>query len=107
VEISDYKKSLTEADDRYRQQRYLFEAVRAERNLYSKSLTEAQEEIQDLKRKLKLTTHQVEQLKEDIATKETRLIKEEFRKLFRSDALRSPGSAMYGLISRFLVELGI
>lgn len=79
MEISDYKKRLEEIEMRYRQQQSLLEVVRAERNLYSKNLIEAQEEVQDLKRKLQITTQQVEQLKEDIATKEANLIKQEFR----------------------------
>jgi hypothetical protein len=37
----------------------LYEAVRADRNLYSKTLIEAQDEINELKRKAKITTHQV------------------------------------------------
>ncbi|XP_076230789.1 cilia- and flagella-associated protein 58 [Calliopsis andreniformis] len=78
VEISSYKKRLTEAETKYRQQQNLFEAVRAERNTCSKSLTEALDEIQELRNKLKIVSHQTEQLKEDIATKEASLIKEEF-----------------------------
>lgn len=80
AEIFDYKKRLAEAETRYRQQQTSFEAVRAERNLCSKSLVEVQEELRDLKSKLKLTSQQVEQLKEDVAAKEAKLVKEEFRK---------------------------
>lgn len=82
TEIADYKKSLAEAEIKYRQQQSLFEAIRAERNLYSKNLVEAQEEGKDLRRKLKITSHQVEQLREDIATKESNLVKQEFGKIF-------------------------
>ncbi|XP_029037703.2 cilia- and flagella-associated protein 58-like [Osmia bicornis bicornis] len=78
LEISNYKKKLIEAETKYRQQQNLFEAVRAERNAYSKSLVESQDETQDLKNKLSVLSHQIEQLKEDIVTKETNLIKEEF-----------------------------
>ncbi|KOC62419.1 Coiled-coil domain-containing protein 147 [Habropoda laboriosa] len=78
VEISNYKKRLAEAEAKYRQQQNLFEAVRAERNTCGKSLTEAHDEIQELKNKLKVLSHQIEQLKEDIVTKEGQLIKEEF-----------------------------
>lgn len=81
VEFSNYKKLLAEAEAKYRQQQNLFEAVRADRNQCSKSLTEAQDEIQELRNKLKVLTHQIEQLKEDIVTKEGQLVKEEFRKL--------------------------
>ncbi|KAL6434920.1 hypothetical protein ACFW04_005231 [Cataglyphis niger] len=78
AEVLDYKKRLAEVETRYRQQQSLFEAIRAERNLYSKNLVEAQEETRDLKSKLKITSQQIEQLREDIATKEASLIKEEF-----------------------------
>ncbi|XP_014470458.1 PREDICTED: cilia- and flagella-associated protein 58-like [Dinoponera quadriceps] len=78
TEISDCKKSLAEAGIKYRQQQSLFEVIRAERNLYRKNLTETQEEVKDLRRKLKITSQQVEQLKEDIATKESNLVKQEF-----------------------------
>ncbi|XP_043264498.1 cilia- and flagella-associated protein 58-like [Colletes gigas] len=78
VEIFSYKKRLAESEARYRQQQNLFEAVRAERNSCSKALTEAQDEIQELKNKLKVVNHQIEQLKEDIVSKEAGLIKEEF-----------------------------
>lgn len=44
----------------------------------SKSLVEAQDEINELKHKLKVKSYQVEQLKEDISTKEGLLVKEEF-----------------------------
>ena len=36
----------------------LYEAVRADRNLYSKTLIEAQDEISELKRKFKIQGHQ-------------------------------------------------
>lgn len=102
AEIFDYKKHLAEAETRHRQQQSLFEAVRAERNLYSKSLVEAQEEVQDLKSKLKITSQQIEQLKEDIATKETSLVKEEFRKrYFRFNVWLDPLSLSAGPISIF------
>ncbi|XP_015188466.1 PREDICTED: cilia- and flagella-associated protein 58-like [Polistes dominula] len=78
VEIMDYKKRLDESEAKYRQQQNLFEVVRSERNACSKSLLEAQEDVQELKSKLQIMTQQIEQLKEDIATKEADLIKKEF-----------------------------
>jgi len=87
VEILDYKKRLTDAETKYRQHQSLFEAVRAERNLCNRSLVEAQEELRDLKSKLKITNQQIEQLKEDIVMKETNLVKKEFRKPFQFNIL--------------------
>ena len=79
VEVFDCKKRLAESEAKFRQQQNLFEAVRAERNTCSKNLIEAHDEIQELKNKLKIIGHQIEQLKEDVTSKETSLIKEEFR----------------------------
>ena len=49
----------------------MYENVRADRNLYSKNLIEAQDEVTELKRKLKIMSHQIEQLKEEIASKDS------------------------------------
>jgi chromosome segregation ATPase len=54
----------------------LYETVRSDRNLYSKNLVEAQEEINDMKRKLKIMTHQIEQLKDEIQSKDSALVRE-------------------------------
>lgn len=50
--------------------------MRTDRNIYSKNLVEAQDEITDLQRKFKTLNHQVEQLKEEIDTKDGILVKE-------------------------------
>ncbi|EFN88290.1 Coiled-coil domain-containing protein 147 [Harpegnathos saltator] len=92
TEISDYKKSLAEAEIKYRQQQSLLEVIRAERNLYSKNLVEVQEEVKDLRRNLKITSQQVEQLKEDIATKESNLVKQEFPSLLEPRAVHYQGT---------------
>ena len=47
-----------------KQQQNLYEAVRSDRNLYSKNLIESQDEIAEMKRKFKIMNHQIEQLKE-------------------------------------------
>lgn len=56
----------------------LYEAVRADRNLYSKGLIEAQDEISELRRKAKVAGHVAEQLKEEIGAKDLALVKEHF-----------------------------
>jgi chromosome segregation ATPase len=56
----------------------MYESVRTDRNLYSKNLIESQDEITEMKRKLKIMSHQIEQLKEEISSKENALIKEHF-----------------------------
>ena len=42
MSIFDYKKKIAEAETKLKQQQNLYEAVRSDRNLYSKNLIEAQ-----------------------------------------------------------------
>lgn len=51
----------------------MYEAVRSDRNLYSKNLIEAQDEVAELKRKFIIASHQISQLKEEIDTKDLAL----------------------------------
>ncbi|XP_036592331.1 cilia- and flagella-associated protein 58 isoform X3 [Trichosurus vulpecula] len=75
MQIFDYRKKIAESETKLKQQQNLYEAVRSDRNLYSKNLIEAQDEITEMKRKLKIMTHQVDQLKEEISSKEVALVK--------------------------------
>lgn len=77
MQIFDYKKKIAEAETKLKQQQNLYEAVRSDRNLYSKNLIESQDEITENKRKLKIMNHQIDQLKEEIQTKEAALVKEQ------------------------------
>ena len=45
---------IVEGETRLKQQQSLYEAVRADRNLYSKNLIQAQDEIQEMKRKFQI-----------------------------------------------------
>jgi chromosome segregation ATPase len=76
MQIFDSKKRIAESETRLKQQQNLYEACRADRNLYSKNLIEAQDEITEMKRKLKIMNHQIDQLKEEITSKEASLVKE-------------------------------
>lgn len=76
MQIFDYKKKIAEAETKLKQQQNLYEAVRSDRNLYSKNLIESQDEITEMKRKLKIMNHQIDQLKEEITAKESALVKE-------------------------------
>mmetsp|Transcript_23941 Transcript_23941/g.66472 ORF Transcript_23941/g.66472 Transcript_23941/m.66472 type:complete len:870 (+) Transcript_23941:229-2838(+) len=76
--IIDLQKKIAEGENRLKQQQNLYEAVRSDRNLYSKNLIEAQDEIQEMKRKFKIINHQIEQLKEEISAKDLALVKEHF-----------------------------
>lgn len=68
--VMDLQKKVLEGEARLKQQQNLYEAVRSDRNLYSKNLIEAQDEIQELKRKMKVTNHQIDQLKELIKVRD-------------------------------------
>jgi chromosome segregation ATPase len=74
--ILDLQKKIAEGDARLKQQQNLYEAVRSDRNLYSKSLIESQDEIAEMKRKFKIMNHQIEQLKEEIDAKDQAFVKE-------------------------------
>lgn len=76
MQIFDYKKKIAEAETKLKQQQNLYEAVRSDRNLYSKNLIESQDEITEMKRKLKIMNHQIDQLKEEITSKEQALVNE-------------------------------
>lgn len=76
--ISEFQKKNLETEAKLKQQQNLYEAVRADRNLYSKNLTETQDEIAEMKKKHRIVTHQINQLKEEIEAKEAALTKEHF-----------------------------
>ena len=65
----------------------MYEAVRSDRNHYSKGLIESQDEIAELRKKFKIMGHQIEQLKEEIAAKDQALVKEHFE-VQRAESLK-------------------
>lgn len=77
-DIFDAKKKIIDYEKKSKEQQALYENVRADRNVYSKNLLESQDEIMEMKRKLKIMNHQVDQLKEEITSRETILVKEHF-----------------------------
>merc|ERR1711871_1066010 len=76
--ISELKKNLADVKGKLAQQKQLYEAVRTDRNVYSKNLIESQDEIAEMRRRFKIMYHQIEQLKEEIKEKDSALIKEHF-----------------------------
>ena len=54
MQITDMSKKVTESEQKLKQQQQLYEAVRSDRNLYSKNLIESQDEIAEMKRKFKI-----------------------------------------------------
>merc|ERR1719171_2619801 len=75
--ISELKKNHADVKGKLAQQKQLYEAVRTERNVYSKNLIESQDEIAEMKRKFKIMYHQIEQLKEEIKEKDQALLQEQ------------------------------
>ena len=55
--ISELKKENVEFENKLQQQQALYENVRSDRNLYSKNLIEAQDEVAELKRKFRIASH--------------------------------------------------
>ncbi|CAM6008539.1 unnamed protein product [Sphagnum balticum] len=78
IELSEQQRKIEEGEAKMRHHLNLYEAVRTERNLYSKNLVEAQDETDEMKRKFKVMNHLVEQLKEELISKDNALIKEHF-----------------------------
>mmetsp|Transcript_11726 Transcript_11726/g.15306 ORF Transcript_11726/g.15306 Transcript_11726/m.15306 type:complete len:887 (-) Transcript_11726:297-2957(-) len=78
MRINELTKKVTEWEAKLKQQQQLYESVRSDRNVYSKNLIEAQDEIAEMKRKFKIMNHQIDQLKEEITAKDHALVKEHF-----------------------------
>jgi chromosome segregation ATPase len=78
VHIIEMQKKVSEWEAKLKQQQQLYETVRADRNHYSKHLIEAQDEIAEMRKKIKIMDHQVEQLKEEITAKDQAIVKEYF-----------------------------
>ncbi|KAJ3223322.1 hypothetical protein HK099_001296 [Clydaea vesicula] len=74
--IYDYKKQMVQADTKLKHQQALYEAVQSDRNLHAKHLVEAQSDIGEMKRKLKIMNYQINGYKEDINGKEEALNRE-------------------------------
>jgi chromosome segregation ATPase len=75
VQILELTRRSTEWEAKLRQQQQLYEGVRADRNHYSKGLIEAQDEIAELRKKFKIMGHQIEQLKDEVSSKDQAIVK--------------------------------
>ena len=58
----------------------MYEGVRSDRNLYSKNLIDAQDEIAELKKSFRRMTQRISRLKDDIDTKALQIVGEEEKK---------------------------
>ena len=74
----DLLAQIADGEVKLKTQQNLYEGVRADRNVYSKNLVAAQDEISEMRRKFKIMNQQVEQLKEEIGAKDIALVKEHF-----------------------------
>ena len=54
ISVLQLQKKIAEGEAKLKQQQNLYEAVRSDRNLYSKNLIESQDEIAEMKRKFKI-----------------------------------------------------
>lgn len=71
--IAELKKENIDCEAKLKTQQNLYEAVRSDRNLYSKNLIECQDEVSELKRKFRINSHQIDQLKDEIEQKDAAL----------------------------------
>jgi chromosome segregation ATPase len=78
LQSRELQKKISEDQAKLKQKQNLYEAVRSDRNLYSKQLSESQENIGILKRKFRMMNHQIDQLKEEISSKDHSIVKEHF-----------------------------
>ncbi|XP_041271469.1 cilia- and flagella-associated protein 58 [Onychostruthus taczanowskii] len=75
IQICNYEKEIEVQGVKLKQQKNLCETLRTERTLYSKNLIEAKDEIAEMMMKLRNSTRQVDQLKEEIKEKDIALEK--------------------------------
>jgi hypothetical protein len=87
-QIAELQKHVKEEKDKLKAQRTLYEQVRSDRNLFSKQQVQSEDEIAEMKRKFKIMAHQIDQLKEEIQSKDNALINEHFLYLKLQDQLK-------------------
>jgi len=76
--LTEYMKQIADVKTKLGQQKNLFEAVRSDRNVYSKNLLESQEEIVEMRKRFKAMYRQIDHMKEEIKEKEQGMIKKHF-----------------------------
>ena len=78
LQIKELQKKILDDQGKLKHKQNLYDAVRSDRNLYSKQLLESQEEITSMKRKFRGMNHLIEQLKDEISAKDHAIVKEHF-----------------------------
>jgi chromosome segregation ATPase len=115
LQLQELQAKISDDQARLKSKQTLYEAVRSDRNLFSKQLAESQDGITALKRKFRFMNHTIEQLKEEIGTKDHAIVKEHFlhhsvdkeRELLKNELtkIRKQVSASEGIIENQRVEL--
>eukprot|EP01083_Nonionella_stella_P201161 736033_1 len=78
LEIVNIQKEILTNESKLRQQQNLLEAVRADRNMYNKTMTEQKQEMQEYRRKFETLTHSIQQLKAELLEKDNSFVAEHF-----------------------------
>lgn len=78
MEVVEVQKQIIDVETKLKSQQNMYEAVRSDRNLYSKNLLEAQEQVVVMKRKWSILSSTIQQLKQEIVSKDHSLVKEHF-----------------------------
>ncbi|KAL9644851.1 hypothetical protein ABK040_005331 [Willaertia magna] len=73
MECNELQKKIVDIQDKLKQQQTLYETIRSERNAKSKALIAAYEESEDMKKQFKVMQQQIDQLKEEITSREKAL----------------------------------
>eukprot|EP00927_Polykrikos_kofoidii_P086832 TRINITY_DN9844_c0_g1_i2.p1 TRINITY_DN9844_c0_g1~~TRINITY_DN9844_c0_g1_i2.p1 ORF type:complete len:866 (-),score=241.92 TRINITY_DN9844_c0_g1_i2:1599-4196(-) len=84
LQAAQLKKSIADEKAKLSQQKNMYETVKTDKNLYSKSYVESLEEIEEMRKRLKTMVLQIEHLKEEIKEKDKKLITEHFERQFIS-----------------------
>lgn len=71
---TEIERKMMEYKEKSKEKERLYEMVRSDRNLYSKNLIEKHDVMNELKRKFDITTQQINQLKEELQSKDKSLI---------------------------------
>ena len=78
LQIKELTKKMVEDQGKLKNKQTLYEAVRSDRNLFSRQLTESQDEIAALKIKFRSVNHRIDQLKDEVTVKDHNIVKEHF-----------------------------
>ena len=78
LQVKELQKKIAEDTAKLKQKQNLYEVVRSDRNLYSKQLADLQSDISALKTTFRQMNHTIEQQKEDIALRDSQIVKEHF-----------------------------